>query len=106
MIKAEFTKEQILKAAENCPAAKETLKVLFQDVFSSPNIEIKFRKQSDFQGGDIFFDNISGIDLLAVRCDGEHRGKAFWLSSNVDWEITREKFGPTILIPTIKKYRL
>jgi hypothetical protein len=96
------TKEKILEAATKCPQAKETLKVLFPEVFEGSEPFVLHNGKGDFNSGTLVLD--STRDHYVIIMDG----RRFFLSSYYNWEIKESGriFNNTgaelILIPTRK----
>ena len=78
------TKEQVLKAAEASPEAKEALKQLFPEAFK-PEFET-------FEG---FKGHLS--PYIAKRNSGNLKGKGLYLHSGYDWSIAIDDEGARIL---------
>jgi hypothetical protein len=100
-------KNKILEAAKKCPQAKETLKILFPEVFEESKyldlskLEINSKEQL-FKSASI--KQVSGInsDFMCIRSSYEYMNKGFWLSSLFDWEIVRDSHDMLVLLPTKK----
>lgn len=85
------TNTRVLEAASKCPAAKETLKTLFPDVFiEDKSCDVTSQKTKTFDNG----------HFLSVRSGGDYEGKSFYLNSYYKWEIKTDCNGASILVPT------
>jgi hypothetical protein len=102
-----ISKDKVLEAAKKCPQAKETLKILFPEVFEDDKyldlskLEINSKEQL-FKSASI--KQASGInsDFMCIRSSCEYMNKGFWLSSLFNWEIVRDSDDILILLPTKK----
>lgn len=94
------TKEKILEAASKCSTARDTLKILFPEVFKE-DIYFDLGKP-----GKLFFNICEGhinIQVGNAAAPVELVGKCFYLDgSTVDWELRRVSGGSYLLIPTRK----
>ena len=104
-----ISKEKVLEAANKYPQAKETLKILFPEVFKND----KYLDLSKLAINDKFqlFTTSSielashGIhsDLINIRQAEEYKDKGFLLSYLFNWIITVDSTGHLILLPTKKQ---
>ena len=84
------TKEQVLKAAETSPEAKQALQELFPDAFE-PEWE-------SFEGFKVSYD-----PYMSVSGSGSLARKGLYLSRNWDWLLTIDNCGDQILQARKKK---
>ncbi len=100
--KLEITKEKILEAASKCFQAKETLKVLFPEVFE----EDKYfdLNKLDFRTNDLNWkkSGFNDDNPMFIRGAGEFAGKAFYLDPSYNWELVKDSHNILCLVPTKK----
>ena len=111
-----ISKEKVLQAAAECPAAKQTLEILFPEIFK---VEDKYEdkyfdlsklviNQHDFNTGLNIFTMNSCLDAgmnvdgcIQLRTAGPHRHKGFLLNGRYNWELIEEG-AHFVLVPTKK----
>jgi hypothetical protein len=108
-----ISKDKVLEAAKKCPQAKETLKILFPEVFEDDKyLDLsKLVVIDKIHDGMIFsdkcFKDVTGVnndgDLIVIRTDGEYKQQGFWLSPRFNWEIVRDLSKQLVLLPTKKQ---
>jgi hypothetical protein len=103
MVELKITKEKVLEAASKCSQAKETLKTLFPEVFQEPDFITGFVEGNGHFNTESLKINGIGGGVIAVRTEGNYKGKAFYLGSVFNWHIVLDSKNMQVLVPT-KRY--
>lgn len=102
-------KEKVLKAASECPQAKQALKTLFPEVFEEDKY-LEIDKLEFWVMGNspcIFLsanvsNNMNHLKLISKRETGNFANKSFFLSDLFDWRLERDCYDTLCLVPTRK----
>lgn len=108
-----ISNDKILEAASKCPQAKQTLEILFPEVFKQHrcfNLTKLIPKHYGKETGSPIFSRDSYVDAgfnegspIEVRGLGDFQGKSFFLSSKYNWELVKDNYNEIVLLPTKKQ---
>lgn len=102
-MKLEITKEKVLKAAEDCSQAKQTLKTLFPEAFTNEDCIVPDEGDVSCENDRIKRSSLSPLirqGAIEIRTSGIYQNKGFFLNKTHNWVIKRDDQGSLCLIPT------